>query len=84
MNKYDWKPDYRLNTMNIKATSDQKLDNTRIIRWRNESSVLNGESAMRKMSQLEFVAIQFDVKFTVFTNLRQYVDRVCQHYFILS
>ena len=39
-----------------------------------------------KMSELEFVAIQFGVKFTVMYKLRHYVDIVCQqyiHYLIL-
>ena len=34
-----------------------------------------------KMSKLEFVAIQFGVKFFVIHNLRHYVDKVC-HFFI--
>ena len=33
-----------------------------------------------KMSRLEFVAIQFGVKFIAIYNLWQYVDRVCQRY----
>ena len=39
-----------------------------------------------KMSRLEFVAIQFCVKFTVTYKLRYYVDKDCQlylHYFAL-
>ena len=32
-----------------------------------------------KMSRLEFVAIQFGVKFVIY-KLRHYVDRVCQQY----
>ena len=32
------------------------------------------------MKRLEFVAIQFGVKFTIIWDLRQYVDRVCQQY----
>ena len=32
------------------------------------------------MSKLEFVAIQFGVKFTIIFDLRQYADRVCQRY----
>ena len=33
-----------------------------------------------KTSRLEFVAIQFGVKFTVMYKLRHYVDRDCQLY----
>ena len=33
-----------------------------------------------KMSRLEFVAIQFGVKFITIYNLWHYVDRVCQRY----
>ena len=33
-----------------------------------------------KMSRLEFVAIQFGVKFIAIYNLWHYVDRVCQRY----
>ena len=33
-----------------------------------------------KVSKLEFVAIQFGVKFTVIYNLHYYVDGVCQQY----
>ena len=39
-----------------------------------------------KMSKLEFVAIQFGVKFTIMYKVRHYVDRICQsylHYFML-
>ena len=32
------------------------------------------------MSRLEFVAVQFGVKFTTIYNLWHYVDRVCQRY----
>ena len=32
------------------------------------------------MSKLEFVAIQFGVKFVIIYNLQQYVDEVCQRY----
>ena len=32
------------------------------------------------MSELEFVAIQFGVKFVVIYNLQHFVDKVCQHY----
>ena len=33
-----------------------------------------------KVSELEFVAIQFGVKFSVINSLRRYVDKVCQQY----
>ena len=39
-----------------------------------------------KVPRLEFVAIQFGVKFTITYKLRSYVDKVCQlylHYFAL-
>ena len=39
-----------------------------------------------KMSRLEFVAIQFGVKFTIIYKLRYYADKDCQlylHYFAL-
>ena len=35
-----------------------------------------------KMSRLEFVAIQFGVKFTSIYNLWRYVDKVCQRYLL--
>ena len=34
------------------------------------------------MSRLEFVAIQFGVKFTSIYNLWRYVDKVCQRYLL--
>ena len=36
------------------------------------------------MSKVEFVAIQFGVKFVVIYNLRHYVDVVCQRYLQFS
>ena len=36
------------------------------------------------MSKLEFVAIQFGVKFTIMYNVRRYVEKVCQRYLHFS
>ena len=51
----------------------KKMRELRIRNWK-----LNQQSD--KMSKLEFVAIQFGVKFVVVHNIRHYVGEDCQRY----